>query len=506
MLNPVIAYMGGDKAFEQALGLSAGSLGITLNVVTSSKNPANLATENLIFIIDGDSTISEEAIHNSLNISRQSNLVVLAISNLQNNKLSIPEWLWKLSVDVFIKPVPQELLDNRLNLYIELLQAVANSPASDNTASLLKENHSLSRQVAHLKQHLGQIDMDLHVRSKVIDKINRISHLSRQINCLDLDKIASVCIEEIPPLISAKFASLYRFDPDKKVLHLLRHNHPYMIDRMVVLDKHEKSPMVMAIKNKKLLLIKDLTQWALGEDMTVNRLYARNYNSNSCIIAPLLSGVDVLGVLNLADHIDGPYFDQESDGPPVELFCEIIGSAMSNIMLYDEVRQRAQTDSMTGLVNHQTFYDELDKEVQRSKRYGGSLSLIMIDLDNLKQINDEFGHRAGDAVLLHVSEQINRCTRTNDVAARYGGDEFAIILPNTSVAEALVVAERIAQMVSGQTVKHEGKEFHASVSVGVGQYRKGASIEDFMNESDSALFEAKSSGKNCIQVFETAKK
>ena len=239
MLNSVIAYLGGDKAFEQALGLTADSLGITLNVVTSSKNPANLAAENLIFIIDGDSIISEGAIHNSLNMARQPNLVVLAISNLQNNKLSIPEWLWKLSVDVLIKPVPQELLDNRLSFYIELLQTIANSPASDNMASLLKENHSLSRQVAHLKQHLGQIDMDLHVRSKVIDKINRISHLSRQINCLDLDKIASVCIEEIPQLISAKFASLYRFDPDKKVLHLLRHNHPYMIDRMVVLDKHE---------------------------------------------------------------------------------------------------------------------------------------------------------------------------------------------------------------------------------------------------------------------------
>ena len=90
MLNPVIAYIGGDKAFEQALGLSAGSLGITLNVVTSSKNTPNLAVENLIFIIDGDSIISEEAIRNSLNMSRQSNLVVLAISNLQKNKLSVP--------------------------------------------------------------------------------------------------------------------------------------------------------------------------------------------------------------------------------------------------------------------------------------------------------------------------------------------------------------------------------------------------------------------------------
>lgn len=380
------------------------------------------------------------------------------------------------------------------------------SDSAGQHSDLVRQNRKLTSQIKRLQEQLGRIDLNLHIQEGVLEKIDRISQLSRKINCLDLEKIASVCIEEIPRLISARFASLYRFDSDQGVMHLLRHNHPYAIDRLVVLDEHENSPMAIAVKQKKLLVLKDISQNKDSQDTTVKLMFARNYKSNSCIIAPLMSGESVLGVLNLADKIDGPYFDATGDSPPVELLCEIVGSAMSNIKLYDEVREQARTDSMTGLVNHRTFYDELDKEVARSKRYGGSLSLIMVDLDNLKKINDKKGHRSGDAVLLHVAEQIVKCTRANDVAARYGGDEFAIILPNTSVAEAMVVAERLANLVADQAVLLGGDKLFASVSIGVGQYRTGYSIEEFMNESDEALFRAKSMGKNRINVFEPAVK
>ncbi|KPK76462.1 MAG: hypothetical protein AMJ79_06565 [Phycisphaerae bacterium SM23_30] len=507
ILNCSITYIGSDDAFRTALKQSAKILRIAFKCFSSKElTPLPLDAEHQIIFIDGDFLTLDRPDKKLSDLNHQANLVILALSKLPDSDSPFPVWLYKLCNDVFIKPPRQELLDFRLNLYIEHVLAISGSENLLKVNQLIRQNHGMSRQIANLQRRLSQTDSDLHVRSEVINKINHISRLSRQINCLDLDKIASVCIEEIPQLISARFASLYLYDSEKEILHLLRHNHPYMIDRLVVLSEHKYSPMVMAIKRKKLLLIQDLSQWARGEDMTVNRLFARNYNSKSCIIAPLMSGQDVLGVLNLADRINGTCFDQDSDGPPVELLCEIIGSSITNIKLYDEVRQRAQTDSMTGLVNHRTFYDELDKEVQRSKRYRGSLSLIMIDLDNLKQINDEFGHRAGDVVLLHVAEQINHCTRANDVAARYGGDEFAIILPNTSVGEALVVAERIAKMVSEQKVQHDGNDVQASISVGVGQYRTGSTIEDFMNESDTALFEAKSSGKNRIQVFETVDK
>ncbi len=199
-----------------------------------------------------------------------------------------------------------------------------------------------------------------------------------------------------------------------------------------------------------------------------------------------------------------PAFDAENDLSPVQLLCDIIGSSLANIQMYEDANRRARTDSMTGLVNHRTFYDELDREVHRVRRYETDLTLIMVDMDNLKKINDNYGHRAGDAVILHVSQQIQNCIRHSDIAARYGGDEFAVILPNTGLPEALTVAERLGATVSEKPVKFEKQDINVSVSVGMGQFRTNSSLEQFMNEADAALFEAKNSGKNRIQVFEPA--
>ena len=124
----------------------------------------------------------------------------------------------------------------------------------------------------------------------------------------------------------------------------------------------------------------------------------------------------------------------------------------------------------------------------------------MIDLDSLKQINDRHGHRAGDAVLLHVAEQILACIRDTDVAARYGGDEFAIILPNTSLSDAMHLAERMAKKISRKPVRTNHKELDVSVSIGLGQYSEDQTVEDFMNKTDAAMFNAKTAGKNRVHV------
>ena len=364
----------------------------------------------------------------------------------------------------------------------------------------LQKNRILAEKVSTLQQKLDRVGNNLTIQERIIDKINQISHLSRQINCLDLENIASVCIEQIPRLISASFASLYTYDSQKEVLHLLQHNHPYSIAKVFVLSEHPQLPMSLAIREKKLLLIKDFSEWECRKKTAITRSFARNYNSNSCIIAPLMSDQKILGVLNLADKIDSSEFESSIDLPPVQLLCEIIGSAMSNIELYEEVQKQALTDGMTNLLNHRAFYDVLDKEVNRTQRYGNNLSLLMIDLDSLKQINDRHGHRAGDAVLLHVAEQILACIRDTDVAARYGGDEFAIILPNTSLSDAMHLAERMAKKISRKPVHTNNKKLDVSVSIGLGQYSQDQSVEDFMNKTDAAMFNAKTAGKNRVHV------
>ena len=526
ILKSAILYLGCDSRFLSVLNQAAQRLGFSLISsemdLHQSHNPPvspphHAANEPIfdlklppncrIVLVDSDSVpFLGELKALFPNKTDQIPLIILVQPSSDESGGEIPNWLWEKSLDVLDKSLTLKELTKRLQLYQSHLNFYVLGIDNSEIFQLRQQNHTLKNHIRHLRQQLNKVDSDLEIRAKVIDKISDISTLSRRINSLDLGKIAQVCIDEIPELISARFASLYQYNSEKKELYLLSHNHPYSIDHKVVLAEHTNSPMYLAIRHRKLLLIQDLSEWEDLKDTLVNRIYARNYNTNSCIIAPLMSGDNILGVLNLADHGEGHPFDHASDGPPVELLCEIIGSAMANITLYEEVRHKARTDSMTGLVNHQTFYDELDKEVMRSKRYGGSLSLIIIDLDNLKHINDHYGHRVGDAVLLHVAEQINRCTRTNDIAARYGGDEFTIILPNTSVGEALVVAKRIVKMVAELAVAYEDDSYYASVSIGVGQYRPGSSIDEFVNEADTALLGAKSAGKNKVQVFEASGK
>ena len=498
-MSLLLVYVGSDHCFEAALQFSAQALGVAYKALPVSETSSICDLKDpALLIVDAEYLEDASAIAREMDRAAETLLPILAASEESGDIAVKGRGSFK---DILVKNMDKVFLINKLGLYIDHLSLLVGAERAG--SEVIEENSALRLEVISLQGQLDRFDSDLQIQEAVISKINQISHLSRQINCLNLKQVALVCIERIPELISARFASLYAYDEQRGVLELLRHNHPYTIEREVVLREHPESPMAIAVRQKRTLLVKDLADWAESEEICVSRQFIRNYKSNSCIITPVQSGGKIAGLLNLADKIDESCFDHTRDMPPVELLCEIIGSAMSNIKLYEEVRKQARTDGMTGLVNHTTFYDELDKEVNRSRRYGGNLSLIMIDLDNLKQINDEYGHRAGDAMLCHVSEKILHCVRGTDIPARYGGDEFAIILPNTSLSDALIVAQRLLEMVSEHPIYTTRQELNVSVSIGLGQYQADLSTEGFMRDSDGALLDAKNSGKNRIHISET---
>ena len=189
----------------------------------------------------------------------------------------------------------------------------------------------------------------------------------------------------------------------------------------------------------------------------------------------------------------------------IELFSQLVGASIGNIKLFEKIQRQATTDGLTGLVNHKTFYEILEKELWRSRRYGGQISLIMVDVDNLKKINDDYGHRAGDKVIKEISKRIKECIRQIDTAARYGGDEFAVILLNTSLIDASVVAKRMVDAVSKIPTAWNKEKIALSISVGLGQYDAQASPEDITSRSDQALYAAKQAGKNTVRIFEPSK-
>jgi len=336
-----------------------------------------------------------------------------------------------------------------------------------------------------------------------VSLLEQVTPLARQINCLDIERIANLCIKKIPELIGVRLASLYILDEANHILHLLKYNHPFLLNKIVSLNQNPPSPMVMAVRSKKTIMVGDIETHAEPFIKKSQRIFSQNYKTNNCIIAPLLCQDRVVGVLNLTDKIENGNFTS-SDIVLIELFSQLIGASIGNIKMFKKIQHQAVTDGLTGFVNHKTFYEMLEKELWRSRRHGGQIAMIMVDIDNLKQTNDTYGHRAGDKVIREISKRIKECIRQIDIPARYGGDEFAIILPNTTLEDATIVAERMVGSVAETPITWKEHQIELSISVGLGRYDASSSPENITSRSDQALYSAKQAGKNTVRIFQNS--
>ncbi len=157
----------------------------------------------------------------------------------------------------------------------------------------------------------------------------------------------------------------------------------------------------------------------------------------------------------------------------------------------------ARTDSLTGLANRRAFDDEMTRRYAEATRRSEPLSLLIMDIDYFKKFNDTHGHQAGDEVLRAVGEQLARTCRDMDLPCRYGGEEFAVVMPATSIADATVAAERIRTAVEETTVNFEGKQLKVTASIGLAQLSADDDIARLLRRADDALYESKDAGRNC---------
>ena len=171
--------------------------------------------------------------------------------------------------------------------------------------------------------------------------------------------------------------------------------------------------------------------------------------------------------------------------------------------LIESLSSQASQDSLTNLYNYHKFQELLDKEVYRAKRYKHDLGLIFGDIDNFKEINDKYGHLAGDAALKSIAKCLNDNFRDSDIIARYGGDEFAIILPETSINDVYIVVERLRKNVDSLIIDYDGEKFSFSMSFGITTLgsTNNLTAAELLKRADNALYKAKNAGRNRSYLF-----
>lgn len=163
----------------------------------------------------------------------------------------------------------------------------------------------------------------------------------------------------------------------------------------------------------------------------------------------------------------------------------------------------SNTDPLTQLSNRRCLMETLEREIKRSERSGAPVSLVMLDIDHFKQVNDTYGHQQGDTVLKAVADLLRQHLRQYDMAARFGGEEFSLVLPTTDLEQATEVAERLRTRVATIPFKSSLQNLTLSVSLGVATYPHGTvrTVDDLIREADYALYEAKRGGRNQVRVM-----
>jgi diguanylate cyclase (GGDEF)-like protein len=215
----------------------------------------------------------------------------------------------------------------------------------------------------------------------------------------------------------------------------------------------------------------------------------------SLLCVPLSHKGEVIGTITItADEPDA--FTREDEETLTFLGGSIVLD-IQNARLY----RLSVTDSLTRAYNRQYLYQKLPEEIERCRRYGNRLSVIIFDIDHFKRFNDRWGHAAGDQVLREVVTVAGPAVRDVDSLVRYGGEEFLVLLPQTSGASATVIAERFRQLVEQHDFRYGGEILKVTISAGVAEYVGAADSEGFIKQADDALYRAKTHGRNRVELF-----
>lgn len=248
------------------------------------------------------------------------------------------------------------------------------------------------------------------------------------------------------------------------------------------------------------VVISNLQQANLTQEM---RTVVEKHGLVSLLAVPIQTKEIVLGAF--VSLTAEPKVFTNDDVTTASALADFTAIALENAGLFAELQRSAITDSLTGVYNTRFFHEVLARETARADRYTTPLSLLMIDIDTFKVVNDTFGHVVGNKVLTQVAKTLENTVRNTDFVFRCGGDEFGIVLPGTNLEGAKHVSEKILQTTAGAEILTSlGYSGPVTVSIGYSEYHRGSHFETLVAEADQALYASKRSSKNCAKAFKAA--
>lgn len=309
--------------------------------------------------------------------------------------------------------------------------------------------------------------------------------------------VADVAVRNAARALRAQIATLAVADADTQTLRIMAtRGYP------VKLVEHLRIPSGDGVIGKVHqtglpLHVSDVT--ALHE----GRKRRTRYRTNSFAAVPIASAEEVLGVLCVTDRADGGAFTRRDLSTLRTLAAPLalaLGRerALAQAGFYAEA---AAIDPVSGLFNRRYFHTRIQEELQRAQRHGLSVGLLMIDVDDFKGVNDTYGHLVGDTVIRLIADVLRRSVRVFDICTRFGGEEFAVLMPGSGDEDAARIAERIRQRAENCTAAEPGLQaLKVTVSIGLAVSRPDSSPSDLIHRADVALYQAKQSGKNRVRA------
>ena len=312
----------------------------------------------------------------------------------------------------------------------------------------------------------------------------------KAISLLSLEEISAVLVDRLPSILSIHFFTLFLYDKDKQKLNLMCHNRPD-IESSFSLSLSSSLIMESAVLSG---------QYILGQRFKDSKYYRGSNNKffkkDFFVTIPLKIEKEIVGVLNINDGEQDSF--EESSLEMVLDISDFISMSVSNAILYEQTKQLAVTDGLTGISNRPNMEQALQNEFERSMRYGAPLSVVLLDVDHFKGVNDTYGHQKGDEILVAIASLLKKVCRANDIAARYGGEEFLMILPQSNAQGAFKIAERVREEMMKLSFTGNETNFSVTTSCGVAELDRDfiKNTDQLIAMADHALYEAKNSGRN----------